>query len=46
MKEGGGVFLGMFNIKSSIEVFARACMSVALNAKMPLYLTTKDTILK
>ena len=46
MKKGGGVALAMFNSKTSIEVFARACMQVALDAKMPLFLSTKDTIMK
>ena len=44
--EGPGVALGMYNIDSSIEGFARACFNHALTLKMPLYLSTKNTILK
>lgn len=44
--ENGGCALGMFNTRDSIESFARASMEYALNRKMPLYLSTKNTILK
>lgn len=41
-----GVALSMYNIDSSIKDFAQSCMNYALNRKMPLYLSTKNTILK
>ena len=41
-----GVALSMYNIDSSIFGFARSCMNKALNKKWPLYLSTKNTILK
>ncbi len=41
-----GVFMGMYNLDKSIEDFARASMNYALNLKWPLYLSTKNTILK
>lgn len=41
-----GVSLSMFNTASSIRDFARASMEFALNRKLPLYLSTKNTILK
>ena len=44
--EGDGVALSMFNTDESITGFARACMNQALNKKWPLYLSTKNTILK
>uniref|UniRef100_A0A7S3P1P7 Isocitrate dehydrogenase [NADP] n=1 Tax=Euplotes crassus TaxID=5936 RepID=A0A7S3P1P7_EUPCR len=44
--EGEGVFLGMYNTKKSIESFAKACFEYALNRDYPLYLTSKNTILK
>lgn len=43
---GGGVAMGMYNLDSSIEGFARASMHYARARKMPLYLSTKNTILK
>jgi isocitrate dehydrogenase len=42
----GGVALGMYNNSDSITTFARACFSFALNANYPLYLSTKNTVLK
>ncbi len=42
----GGVGLGMFNTDASIEEFARAVFSYALLAGYPVYLSTKNTILK
>ncbi|KDO30666.1 isocitrate dehydrogenase [Saprolegnia parasitica CBS 223.65] len=42
----GGVGMGMYNTKESITGFARACLEYALSRKMPLYLSTKNTILK
>ncbi|MBB5520013.1 NADP-dependent isocitrate dehydrogenase [Amphiplicatus metriothermophilus] len=42
----GGVYLGMYNLDSSIRDFARACFNYAVQRKYPLYLSTKNTILK
>lgn len=41
-----GVALSMYNIDSSITDFARSCMNYALQANVPLFLSTKNTILK
>jgi len=43
---GGGVAMAMYNLDESIRDFARASMNYALNRKYPLYLSTKNTILK
>ena len=43
---GGGVAMGMFNTDDSIVDFARACFTYALSRNYPLYLSTKNTILK
>ncbi|MCY4032639.1 MAG: NADP-dependent isocitrate dehydrogenase, partial [Hyphomicrobiales bacterium] len=43
---GSGIALSMFNLDDSIRDFARACMNLALDRKWPLYLSTKNTILK
>ncbi len=43
---GDGVALTMYNTDDSIKGFARSCFNVALNKKWPLYLSTKNTILK
>ena len=43
---GGGVAMGMFNYDASIRDFARASMRYALDRGYPLYLSTKNTILK
>ncbi|HEX5796154.1 MAG TPA: NADP-dependent isocitrate dehydrogenase [Geminicoccaceae bacterium] len=43
---GGGVALGMYNLDGSIRDFARACMNYALQRGYPVYLSTKNTILK
>lgn len=43
---GSGVALGMFNLDASIEGFARACFTYALGRNYPVYLSTKNTILK
>ncbi|MFX0063185.1 MAG: NADP-dependent isocitrate dehydrogenase [Candidatus Hermodarchaeota archaeon] len=42
----GGVAMTMFNYDSSIADFARSCFNYALDVKYPLYMTTKNTILK
>ena len=44
--EGGGVAMGMYNLDESIRGFAQSCMNYALDRKWPLYLSTKNTILK
>src|ERR1039457_2243582 len=43
---GGGVVMGMYNFDDSIADFARATMRYALDRRYPLYLSTKNTILK
>ena len=43
---GGGVTMAMYNLDQSIIDFARASMNYALGLKWPLYLSTKNTILK
>jgi len=42
----GGVGLGMYNTDESIRGFAHSCFQFALMKKWPLYLSTKNTILK
>jgi len=44
--EGSGIAMGMYNFDDSIRDFARATMRFALNRAFPLYLSTKNTILK
>ena len=44
--EGGGVAMGMYNFKKSIEDFARASLQYGLDREFPVYLSTKNTILK
>ena len=43
---GAGVAMAMYNLDESIRDFARASMNYALGRKYPLYLSTKNTILK
>lgn len=43
---GDGVAMAMYNTDESIKGFAHACFSMALEKKWPLYLSTKNTILK
>jgi isocitrate dehydrogenase len=43
---GGGVALSMYNLDESIVGFARACFNYGLQRKWPVYLSTKNTILK
>lgn len=45
-KDGGGVILGMYNTDESIRAFAHSSFQVALSKKWPLYMSTKNTILK
>jgi isocitrate dehydrogenase len=44
--EGGGVAVGMFNYRKSIEDFARSSFRYGLERKFPVYMSTKNTILK
>ncbi|OIT33151.1 PREDICTED: isocitrate dehydrogenase [NADP]-like [Nicotiana attenuata] len=44
--KGPGVALAMYNVDQSIRAFAESSMSMALSKKWPLYLSTKNTILK
>jgi isocitrate dehydrogenase len=44
--DGGGIAMGMYNYDDSIRDFARATMRYALRRGYPLYLSTKNTILK
>ncbi|WP_446224494.1 NADP-dependent isocitrate dehydrogenase [Nocardia sp. IBHARD005] len=46
MPEDGGVVMGMYNFKKSIEDFARASFNYGLQQNYPVYLSTKNTILK
>lgn len=41
-----GVYMGMYNLDKSIEDFARASFNYGLNLGWPVYLSTKNTILK
>jgi len=41
-----GCALGMYNLDASIRGFARSCMNYSLNLGWPMYLSTKNTILK
>ena len=43
---GGGVAMAMYNLDDSIRDFARSCMGFALKRGWPLYMSTKNTILK
>ena len=44
--EGAGVALGMYNLDESIAGFARACFNYGLARGYPVFLSTKNTILK
>ena len=44
--KGDGVAMAMYNTDESIRGFAHACFNMALTKKWPLYLSTKNTILK
>ena len=44
--ESSGVALAMYNVDDSIRDFARASLNYGLNRKYPVYLSTKNTILK
>ncbi|GAB6054363.1 NADP-dependent isocitrate dehydrogenase [Magnetospira thiophila] len=43
---GGGVAMSMYNLDESIRGFARACMNYGLDLGWPVYLSTKNTIMK
>lgn len=43
---GSGIAMGMYNTDESIKGFARSCMNLGLQKKWPVYLSTKNTILK
>jgi isocitrate dehydrogenase len=43
---GAGCAMGMYNLDDSIRGFARSCMNYGLNLGWPVYLSTKNTILK
>lgn len=44
--KGDGVGMAMYNTEESIRGFAQSCFNMALSKKWPLYLSTKNTILK
>jgi len=44
--DGPGVAMGMYNLDASIRDFAHACFNYSLDRRWPLYLSTKNTILK
>jgi isocitrate dehydrogenase len=44
--KGDGVGMAMYNTEESIRGFAKSCFNMALSKKWPLYLSTKNTILK
>lgn len=44
--KGAGVAMGMYNLDDSISGFARACFNYGLSRKLPVYHSTKNTILK
>ncbi len=43
---GAGVAMGMYNLDASIRDFARACLTFGIDRRWPVYLSTKNTILK
>jgi isocitrate dehydrogenase len=44
--KGAGVAMSMYNTDESIKGFARSCFNMALQKRWPLYMSTKNTILK
>ncbi|MCP9620877.1 NADP-dependent isocitrate dehydrogenase [Nocardia otitidiscaviarum] len=46
MPEDGGVIMGMYNFQESIRDFARASLNYGLQQNYPVYMSTKNTILK
>ena len=43
---GSGVAMSMYNLDDSIRDFARACLAYGIQRKWPVYMSTKNTILK
>ena len=43
---GSGIAMGMYNLDESIASFARSCLNYGFSKKLPVYLSTKNTILK
>ncbi len=43
---GGGVLMGMYNLDESIRDFARTCFNYGVQRRWPVYMSTKNTILK
>ena len=44
--DGPGIAMSMYNLDKSIKDFARACFNYGLDLKLPVYVSTKNTILK
>jgi isocitrate dehydrogenase len=44
--QGGGIAMAMYNVDDSIRDFARASLRYGLDRKVPVYMSTKNTILK
>ena len=44
--QSGGVAMGMYNLDESIRGFAKACFNYALDREYPVYMSTKNTIMK
>jgi isocitrate dehydrogenase len=44
--KAGGIGMAMYNTDESIVQFAHSCFKYALNRDYPLYMTTKNTIMK
>ena len=44
--EGSGIAMCMYNLDDSIKDFARACFNYGLDSNLPVYVSTKNTILK
>lgn len=44
--KSGGVVMGMYNDTDSIKAFAKSCFELALSKKVPLFFSSKNTILK
>jgi isocitrate dehydrogenase len=44
--ESGGIAMGMYNVDDSIRGFAHSCFKYSIDRKYPMYLSTKNTILK
>jgi isocitrate dehydrogenase len=44
--EGPGIAMSMYNLDNSIKGFARSCFNYGLDSKLPVFVSTKNTILK